>query len=41
MGIVYNPFLDSEAGGAHRNHEVLDGEDNGDRHSEERDQAWA
>ena len=22
MGIAYNPFLDSEAGGAHRNHEV-------------------
>ena len=22
MGIAYNPFLDSEAGSAHRNHEV-------------------
>ena len=24
MGIAYNPFLDSEAGGAHRNHEVAE-----------------
>ena len=24
MGIAYNPFLDSEAGGAHRNHEVVE-----------------
>ena len=24
MGIAYNPFLDSEAGGAHRNHEVTE-----------------
>ena len=24
MGITYNPFLDSEAGGAHRNHEVAE-----------------
>ena len=23
MGIAYNPFLDSETGGAHRNHEVI------------------
>ena len=24
VGIAYNPFLDSEAGGAHRNHEVAE-----------------
>ena len=24
MGIAYNPFLDSETGGAHRNHEVAE-----------------
>ena len=24
MGIAYNPFLDSEAGSAHRNHEVTE-----------------
>ena len=24
MGIAYNPFLDSETGSAHRNHEVTD-----------------
>ena len=24
MGIAYNPFLDSEAGGAHRNHDVAE-----------------
>ena len=24
LGIAYNPFLDSEAGGAHRNHEVTE-----------------
>ena len=38
MGIAYSPFLDSEAGSAHRNHEVtaikvLDGKDNRDRPS--------
>ena len=24
MGMAYNPFLDSEAGGAHRNYEVAE-----------------
>ena len=37
MGMAYNPFLDLEAGGAHRNYEVAEllkfwkREDNGDR----------
>ena len=37
MGMAYNPFLDSEAGGAHRNYEVLDRDDSGDRHCRERE----
>ena len=45
MGIAYNPFLDSETGGAHRNHEprgsgaaeVLDRKNSGKRRGGERE----
>ena len=35
--MAYNLFLDSEAGGAHRNYEVADREDSGNRQSRERE----